>query len=50
MIGGFRCILCFGVLDGSLLVTVILMNAAKNAIGKLTFKLQCLRVSEKSCK
>ena len=46
MTSGFRSILCFCVLEGSLLVIVIMTEAAKDAIVKLTFKLQSLPVIE----
>ena len=46
MIGGFPSILCFCVLEGSLLVIVIMTEAAKDAIVKLAFKLQSSPVIE----
>ena len=46
MIGGFRSILCFCVLEGSLLVIVIMTEAATDAIVKLAFKLQSSPVIE----
>ena len=39
MIGGFRSVLCVSVFQGSLLVIVIMIDAAKNAIVKAAFEL-----------
>ena len=47
MIGGFRSLLCVSVFQGSLLMIVIMIDAAKNAIVKAAFELQSLHVCEK---
>ena len=39
VIGGFRSVLCVSVFQGSLLVIVIMIDAAKNAIVKAAFEL-----------
>ena len=46
MIGGFRSALCVSS-KVSLLVTLIMLTAAKNAIAKAAFELQCSSVFEK---
>ena len=51
MIGGFRSVLCVSALQGSLLVIVIMIDAAaKNAIVKAAFELQSSHVCEKRSK
>ena len=50
MICAFRSILCVSVFQGSLLVIVVMMKAAKNALVKAAFELQSSRVFEKRSK
>ena len=50
MIGGFRSVLRVSVLQGSLLVIVIMIDAAKNAIVKAAFELWGSHVCEKRSK
>ena len=49
MIGAFRAVLCVAVFQGLLLV-VVLMTAANNAVVKVSFEIQSSRVFEKSSK
>ena len=46
MIGGFRSVLCVSVFQDSLLVIVIMIDAAKKAIVKAAFELQSSQVCQ----